>query len=136
MTIRRGDELDIHIETAPDVFTPVNDLFAVNAQGTRSTTSRSVFMNDTPYKTRGPRERTVTIQGIYNPEDAGQAALFAALAADPETNVTLRLLYDGESGYSQEFQIDDDGIDSDPDAFSEISFGLSAVGAKTPVTGS
>lgn len=135
MTIRRGDQFLIEVlsGTSPDVWTAVEDLFAADDQSTRQTTKRSVFNRATPHTTRPPREKTLSIQGIFNPEDPGQSVIRAAMIATPEETVFLRITHDGTNGYSQEFQVNDRGNSADPDDNQSISWTAEPVGDATAV---
>lgn len=110
--------------------------FQYDRSSTRQTTERAVFGDTETLKTTGPRSTTLSFSYVKDLEDAGQNAFRAARDADPEDNVTLVIMYDEDNGYSQEFQIGDEGETSTPEGFTEENFSLSPVGAKTPVTGS
>jgi len=133
MPVKQGSEYEIKIATgeSPNDVVAIADLFASDEQSTRQTQRRSVFGSEIAHTTRPPRETTLSIQGLYNPEDEGQAALFAALASEDET-VTLHVYYDAENGYVQQFQVNDHGHSAEPNEFQEISFSLTPTGEKTP----
>lgn len=132
----RGSSMTVEIETSPDTYTEIANGTSYDRQSTRSVSEVPVFGDTETIKTKGPRSTTVSLEFIRKIGDAGQDAFLAALNADPEENVTLRIMYDETNGYIQEFQINDNGENSDPAEFQRVTFTLSPEGVKTEVASS
>jgi hypothetical protein len=124
----RGNTFVVNINTGSTespTWTEVKKMNAFDKQSTRSKTTRPYFGSALPDTTRGPRETTLTMGGTRDLEDPGQIALYAALTADPETDVELQIMHDDDNGYIQSFQIDDDGFTTAPDGFQDFTLSLS-----------
>lgn len=76
---------------------PVKWMQQVTNQNNVQTNSYPVFI-DPPVSWNGPDQRSINVQGAYDPDDAGQEALRAAARA--KTPVTISSLYDGTNGFS------------------------------------
>lgn len=111
----QGDELVIEVATAlaPTVFVPVNEMNRFSRRTARTTTKTRVFMNPNPKIARSARDVTATISGFVDTDDPGQEILRDAMATDDI--ITLRILPDGVNGFTQQFYLNNQGADANPE---------------------
>lgn len=111
----QGDELVIEVaeKTAPTVFVPVNEMNRFSRRTARSTTKTRVFMNPNPKVSRTARDTTATLSGFVDTDDPGQQILRDAMESD--LTVILRVLPDGVNGFTQEFYLNNQGADANPE---------------------
>lgn len=103
-------------------------------QRTRQKTEIPVFGDDEAIVISSTRATTLQLEFVRKSGDPGQAAFLAAAEADAE--VELQLMYDDDEGYTQTFQINDDGENADPAEAQRLTFSLSPVGDREEVTSS
>lgn len=97
MAILMGELLALDVETAtPGVYIPVADLTHYRAQTTQERQAYAVFQG-APKSTYGAHVKTLTLDGVLNPTDAGQSRLRAVHAL--RTLVNVRVLPDGVNGF-------------------------------------
>lgn len=111
----QGDELVIEVQDplVPATWVPINDANRFSRRTARTTTKTRVFMRATPYVNRSQRESTATLSGFVNTDDPGQQILRDAMEAD--TIVKIRVLPDGVNGFSQDFYVNNQGADANPE---------------------
>ena len=90
-----------------------------------------VFDQVTPYTVAGQRGQNFSFGGLYQPDNAGQSALFAAELAN--TPVTIGVRWDGTNGYNQLCNITAISFSTTPEGFQEVTFECSATADATVV---
>lgn len=130
MPVRDGTTLLVRVETAPGVFTAVEDLTSYSNGRTRDVTRVPVFARLVPHTRRGAKEESFTLGGILNDDDPGQQALREA--EDTDTPITIEVV-DSETGtgFRQLVRPNSYTHEADPDGFQEITFEL--VAEESPV---
>ncbi len=98
----------------------VEGLNKYNKQRTRNTQTFAVFNRATPWAITQPKEEKYSVGGLYMPGDPGQAALLAAEIA--QTPITITVLPDGVTGFSQEVYVTSRTGDATPDGYQEVTY--------------
>jgi hypothetical protein len=131
-----GEDFALEVEgTTPGTFIPIENLTGADFNGTRSTNEFVVFGKDDAFSITGKRKGTASASGYLTPSDPGQAILFAAEATNSE--VTLKVLYDGVRGYTSKARVSSTKHSPKPDALQDVSWDFTFSGPKTLVgTGS
>ena len=123
MAVYRGDQFMLEVNTGTDispVWVVVESLNSFSKSSQRNTQTYPVFQRALPYSIVGPREQTYSVGGYFDPEDAGQAALFAAESSNEA--VQIRVTHDGTNGFTQLVKVGSITYDADPEGLQEVSF--------------
>lgn len=129
----KGASLTVEVadSDSPGEFVPVANGTTYDRQRTRQTTQIPVFGDPEAITLSSTRSTSLQLEFVRKKGDEGQAVVLAA--AEAEESVMFRIMYDEDEGYTQEFQINDDGESADPAEAQRITFSLSPVGDRTAV---
>lgn len=121
-----GSGFELHVlTTAPTTYSIVNEMNRYERGIRRNATSVAVFGRATAYSIPGSRDVTFTVSGFLSDDDAGQAALRAAEAAD--TPINVKVLFDGANGFTQDVLVGSTTHSADPEGLQAYSFEFSGV---------
>lgn len=121
MSVYRGDQFMLRVSTdAGTTWLTVADLNSFNKSSQRNTQTFPVFQRALPHSVAGAREQTYSVAGFFNPDDAGQSALFAAEKDD--TTIMVEITHDGTNGFTQVVKVGSVTYDADPEGLQEVSF--------------
>lgn len=122
----QGQDFELNVENpaVPGTFIPVQDMNSFSKASDRDANTYPVFQRAAPYSVAGARNQTYDVGGYLHGTDAGQAALFAAEAA--QTPIEIQVLWDGTNGFRQEVIVNSYSVDVDPESPQEIGFEFTA----------
>ncbi len=106
----------------PTVFSPVSDMNSYSRGSSRDVTKHSVFGRLLQYSIQGRRDQTMEIGGFFTIGDAGQGILRTAEANN--TNVIIKILFNGTDGFTQQCSVSAFTNEADPDDLLPYGFTL------------
>jgi len=134
MSVFVGEDLLVEVEDpeTPGSFIVVNDLNRYASSNTRAANRYPVF-GAPAHETTGERNKTFTLAGFWNPDDAGQNALRAAAEAD--TAIQIRVLPDGVNGFQCHVLVGTDGGEATADeaTLQTVTFDCEMTDDETPI---
>lgn len=115
----------------PATFVTVENLNQFSANSTHGATTEKVFGKTIPLRAEDVAEQGFTVGGFVTLADAGMQII-----ADAEVGrlkLTVKVLFDGTNGFSQECMVTTSKIDANPKAFVGVSCDFVGTAARVVV---
>lgn len=122
-----GADFEIYVldvSLSPDAYVPIDDMNNFQRSTSRDKQTFPVFMRALAHTIAGARGVTYTLSGFLDSDSDGQAILFAAEQND--TVVTIKVLWDGTNGFTQDVRVGSTSQNTTPEGLQEASFELIA----------
>jgi hypothetical protein len=133
MAVYEGADLLIEVESAtPGVFVLLSDMTRYSSSNTRTTNRVPVF-GGPAHEVSGERNKTFTLEGLWNDDDAGQLRVRAA--SENQTELKMRVLPDGVNGFECTVLVGTTGGEATADEATLQTFTVDAEmqGDETPI---
>jgi len=125
-----GRDFELYVldtSVSPDAYVLVDGINQWDDQVNRERQSWPMFGRSTDYQTVGSREITYSMGGFLILTDPGQVIIRNAEIADDE--VSIKVLYDGTNGYTQDVRIGTRSGSRTPEGLQTLTYEVAAVAA-------